>query len=274
MATKQRFAKVTKNKSPYDAAAARENNIIGQRIADARKRHRLSLPEFSKLLSNYGLTIKNTGLHKWESGVALPNAYQFLAVCQALGINDILDYFSEVSDLQPELNDEGLKKLAEYKSDLIATGKYRPKAQPKVSKIVYVEKPVSNLSASAGTGEFLEEGNFEMVRFPASTVPEQADFGIRVNGDSMEPVYQDGQIVWVQACKRLTPGDVGIMVYDGAGYIKVYTEQEPDASIRENFIDSNGILHMQPVMVSYNEKYEPKPVSPELSFWIVGRVLN
>ena len=51
---------------------------------------------------------------------------------------------------------------------------------------------MSNLSVSAGTGAFLDEGSFEMVSFPASTVPDGADFGVRVSGDSMEPVYHDG----------------------------------------------------------------------------------
>ena len=41
----------------------------------------------------------------------------------------------------------------------------------------------------------------------------------------------------------------------------------------EEFIDSNGILHMQPVMVSYNQKYEPKVISANAGFKVIGRVL-
>ena len=131
--------------------------------------------------------------------------------------------------------------------------------------------PVSLLPASAGTGAFLEEENFEMVSFPASAVPQKADFGVRVSGDSMEPVYHDGQIVWVQQCASLSPGEVGLFLYDGDGYIKVYDEQEPEE--QESFTDSQGVLHKQPVLISYNEKYEPKAVSPQLSFTIAGRIL-
>lgn len=68
------------------------------------------------------------------------------------------------------LNDAGLAKVREYKDDLIASGKYEP--QPKVVSILkYIEMPVSNLAVSAGTGEFLDEGNFEMVSFPEKSVP-------------------------------------------------------------------------------------------------------
>ena len=270
MRTRPRFASVPATAAGYDAASERNRNVIGQRIYESRKRRGLTLRELSELLGSHGLAIQRTGLQRWESGQSIPNAYQLLALCHALGIEDILAYFAEC----PELNDEGMRKLADYKADLVATGRYRPQPKAVGSKIVYIEKPVSNLPASAGVGEFLDENSFEMVRFPAATVPEDAEFGIRVSGDSMEPVYHDGQIVWVQSCSALTPGEVGIMMYDGDGYIKVYDEREPEGSWAEAYTDSEGILHMQPVLVSYNEKYEPKAVSPELTFSIVGRVLN
>ena len=92
-----------------------------------------------------------------------------------------------------------------------------------------------------------------------------------MSGDSMEPVYHDGQIVWVQQCEKLRPGEVGVMIYDGQGYIKAYAEQEPDDP--EAYLSSDGVRRMQPVMVSYNKAYAPKPASPELEFRIVGRVL-
>ena len=84
-------------------------------------------------------------------------------------------------------------------------------------EIRYLDMPVSDLPVSAGTGAFLDEGNFEMVSFPESSIPDGAEFGVRVSGDSMEPVYHDGQIVWVQQCETLRPGEVGVMIYDGQG---------------------------------------------------------
>ena len=77
----------------------------------------------------------------------------------------------------------------------------------------------------------------------------------------MEPVYHDGQIVWMQQCGTLRPGEVGVFVYDGSGYLKAYSERETEDG-------------RQPVLVSYNRKYEPIPVQPELGFYIAGRVLK
>ena len=95
---------------------------------------------------------------------------------------------------------------------------------------------------------------------------------MRISGRSMEPVYHNDQIVWVQRCESLHPGDVGIMVYDGGGYLKVYEGQEPDDP--DAFTDGAGVVHMQPVMVSYNPEYEPKIVRPGHGFFVCGRVLR
>ena len=255
----------------YNAAAEQQQNIIGQRIAEARKRAEISLAKFSALLEEYGVTVTAAGINKWEVGKAVPNAYQLMAVSQALHMDDALSLF--IADgSKPELNEEGLKKVAAYKADLIATGKYKPR-QKASSIIKFVEMPVSTLAVSAGTGAFLDEGNFEMVSFPESMVPTGAEFGLRVSGDSMEPVYHNDQIVWVQRCEKVGIGEVGIFIYDGEGYIKVYDEQEPDEADREAYTGSYGDLYMQPVMISYNQKYQPRYISAHSNFRVVGRVL-
>jgi len=175
-----------------------------------------------------------------------------------------------MSEGKAELNEAGLRKLADYRADLVASGRYAPL---RAAVIEYIDMPISSLRVSAGTGAFLDEDNFEVVSFPASTVPEGADFGVRVSGDSMEPVYHDGQIVWVRRCESLAPGQVGVFVYDGEGYLKVYGEKTPDEEAIEEFTDSYGQVRLQPVMISYNRAYEPRAVFPCGGFRVVGRVL-
>ena len=254
----------------YNAAVDREQNFIGKRIAEARNNNGLSLASFSRLLADYGVSVSPAAINKWELGGSTPNAYQLLAIRQALNIGD--DGFFMSNAGLPELNAEGLKKVAEYKADLIASGRYKP--QPKVMPFIkYIDMPVSSLTVSAGTGAFLDAGNFEMISFPESSVPDGAEFGVRVSGNSMEPVYHDGQIVWVQQCEQLAVGEVGVFIYDGDGYLKVYSEREPEEADREAFTDSYGNVHMQPVMVSYNQEYDDRPVAAYAGFQIVGRVL-
>lgn len=258
-----------KKAAAYNAATEREENYIGARIAEARSDRRLSLADFSALLEEYGVSISAAGINKWETGRTVPNAYQLMTISYALGLEENMTFFSST---KPALNAEGRKKLADYKRDLMDSGNYREQS-PYSAALRYISKPVSCLKASAGTGAFLDEGNFEMVDFPETQVPKGAEFGIYVSGDSMEPVYHDGQIIWVQRCEQLLPGEVGIFTYDGEGYIKVYDEQMPDEDARWEFTDSSGAVRMQPVLVSYNKNYAPRPVSPHAEFQIVGKVL-
>ncbi len=256
--------------SRYNAEKEKDANVIGRRIAEARKRKGLSIAAFSEFLENYGINISTGGAGKWETGYSIPNAYQLIAICNALDIDDQLPYFTQ--NYSPELNAEGERKLQDYKEDLIATGKYAPAPEP-VPFIRRIDQRVYDLPASAGCGQFLDEGYYELVSFPENMVPDRADFGIRVSGDSMEPVYHDGQIVWVQETPRLYPGEVGIFVCDGQGFIKVYQEQDPEENVKEEYMDHDGNLHPQPVLVSLNEKYADRVISPYSSFRVVGRVL-
>ena len=254
----------------YDAEAEKDENIIGKRIAQARKQKGMSIAAFSKYLENFGVKIASGGAGKWETGYSIPNAYQMIAICSALEIENPIPYF--MKDYQPELDETGLRKVREYRDDLIASGKYRPVTTlPEI--IRYVDMPVSNLAVSAGTGAFLDEENFDMISFPEDQIPAGADFGIRISGDSMEPVYHDGQIVWVQRCESVGIGRVGVFIYDGEGYLKIYREEPLDEDDADAYTDSYGAVRTRPVLESYNPAYPPRPVNLNLEFQVVGRAL-
>ena len=257
----------------YNAAAERAENAVGSRIAAARKSKGMNLAAFTETLKDYGVELTKAAVGKWETGETVPNVYQFLAACTALNMDDRISAYR--NDFIPELNEEGVKKVEQYRHDLISSGNYRP--APKIVQFIRtVEMPVADLPAAAGTGNFLDDSEYyEMISFPEDRVNPRADIGIRVSGDSMEPVYHDGQIVWVEKCEELHTGETGIFFYDDKVYIKVYGEQEPDDDVRDCYTDSYGTVSSQPVLYSYNsEKYDPIVVSPYAPFHIFGRVLG
>lgn len=272
-----RLLEENKKRGPfYNAEQERRENIIGQRIQEVRKAHGVSLEGLGYLLSQYGIDMKQTGIGRWESGTVIPNAYQLMALSHIFQIEDPKTFFAETPADADALNEEGLRKVREYKEDLIASGKYRPAPAPAAGSNVlkFREMPMSLLPVSAGPGAFLDENNFELRRFPADEIPDGAEFAIRISGDSMEPVYSSGQIIWVQLCKQLRPGEVGIFEYDGNGYVKMYDEQYPEETFLDEYTTSDGQVLPQPVLVSYNEAYAPRPVNPNTSFCIIGRVLK
>ena len=88
-------------------------------------------------------------------------------------------------------------------------------------------------------------------------MPEEADFGLALNGDSMEPRYHDKQAVWVQQTDTLSNGEIGIFYLDGMTYCKQLKQ------------DKDGIF-----LISLNSKYQPISITAESSFKVFGRVLN
>ena len=257
----------------YNVNAERDQNVIGARISEARRQLGWSLNTLAERLRDCGVELGKTALFKWENGESVPNAYQFLAVCRTLGLEDSLRSYA--SSYAPELNREGLRKVEEYRRDLIRSGCYDPEPAPESAKLLR-EMTVAYMPAAAGTGNWLDDTEtYETVSFPEDEVPKEAELGVRISGDSMEPAYHDGQIVWVQKCTELNVGEVGIFLYDEQAFIKQYGEQEPADDVKELYTDSYGTVRRQPVLYSCNAaKYRPIVVSPYNPFRIFGRVLQ
>ena len=257
----------------FNAESARRRNLVGRRIASARRARRLTQGQLAAALAAYGVRVQAAAISKWEKGESVPGAYQLFALEHALDIAGWPDLAASPAG-PPEgenLNEEGLSMLHGFRSWLESQPQYR---QPSRRPAALVEMPVSLIPASAGFGEVLDNNAFEKMSFPAASVPAGAAFAVRVNGDSMEPVLHDGQYAWVQECTRLNAGEVGLFIVDGDGYIKVYNEQDPAPEERDAFTDSVGVLHPQPVLISCNKEYAPKVIPAESEFCIVGRVLN
>ena len=196
----------------YDAGAEYARNTIGKKLAEGRRRRGLSQGEFASLLGDFGIRIGLRGYAKWETGETVPNAYQLLALCRALEPAEGPAWlFGEET-----LNAEGQKKLMQYREDLIASGRYKPAALAEDNAVVWREALFSRLRPSAGPGNFLEEENFEKRLFPASSIPQGADFAVCVDGPLPPPPGGGGgsfvlrrqqlyQGLWGTAAGRRTP---------------------------------------------------------------------
>ena len=79
------------------------------------------------------------------------------------------------------------KRYEEYKA-----------AQTECDECHIIEMPSYLQTASAGYGNWLEEAEEITITVPDTPMTRQADFAIRVSGDSMEPKYSDGDLVFVK----------------------------------------------------------------------------
>ena len=74
--------------------------------------------------------------------------------------------------------------------------------------------------AAAGTSVEFSDIAAGVRAYPENEINKQADYVIGVNGDSMEPEYFDGDIVYVQKTDHIEIGDIGIFQRGNSIYIK------------------------------------------------------
>ncbi len=105
--------------------------------------------------------------------------------------------------------------------------------------------------AAAGTSVEFSDMIAGTQEYLLTSESERADYTIGVNGDSMEPTYSDGDIVYVKKETHLTTGDIGIFQKHNGIYIK---------EVGEN------------VLLSHNPKY--KPIKNDGDIICLGKVLG
>lgn len=82
--------------------------------------------------------------------------------------------------------------------------------------------PVYRLPVSAGPGVYLDDTDTEEITIPDNPKTYDCDFALRISGDSMEPLYHNGDLVLVQNCDSVEVGELGIFVLDGNGFFKKF----------------------------------------------------
>ena len=225
---------------------------IGTVIEKARVRKALSQSELAARLTMLGINVTNQAISKWENNQTVPNASQLIVLCAALGIDDPIGEFTNgKAGCYKGLNPEGRRKLEEYHALLLESEKYSLRTKGPKRML-----PLYSIAVSAGMGQFLDGENYEMAEV-GQEVPEGANFGVRIAGDSMEPQYHDGQTVWVRQQRSLMTGEIGIFLYDGCAYLKQLKAEKRCM-----------MLH------SLNSSYPDIVVSPELPLRVLGKVLS
>ena len=78
------------------------------------------------------------------------------------------------------------------------------------------------LPVSAGTGMFLDGVGTNEIMIPDNAKTGDADYALRISGNSMEPKYHNGDILLIQTCDSVEIGELGIFILDGEGYFKQF----------------------------------------------------
>jgi len=265
------------------------NISIGKTLSELRKSKKLKQKDVASLLGGYGFTVRVKTIYNWEKGLSQPGIPQFIALCDILDVDDVLWRFAGIAKgPYAGLNSDGRRKAREFIDLLFHVGSFRASdginatsgdenstfslsegintgddfdrnGKSAVSSCDIFEAPrllrLYDIPVSAGTGNFLDDSSYEMIEAP-SYVPVAVDFALRLSGDSMEPLLQDGQVIWVKEQELLDSGDIGVFTYSDDVYCKKLIANGARAYLR-----------------SLNPKYEDIELKEDFGFSTIGKVV-
>ncbi len=214
------------------------------------------------------LDLKYTTVRDWLKGITYPRIGKIELLANYFNINksDLIenkistaqssDYLlEEITNTARKLNTDNKKIVLRTSEELLESQNEEETKINEVSEVIqlysydYYDHP-----ASAGTGQYLNDVRVERIELPVDI---DADFVIPIKGDSMEPDYHDGNLVFIQTSVDLNNGVIGVFNYNGDAYIKQLVIDKEQA-----------YLH------SLNPAYKDMPITPETDFRIIGEVVD
>lgn len=221
-------------------------NMDDEKLANKEKLFKSTVDEIIYHLGERPFHIKN-GLNS--------------AVCDAVMIA-----FAKNLNNIPQNIDENYKKLINNKSFESYVSKSQNDVNSVIQRIGIAESvlfpnigeikqiKLYDLPVSAGDGNWINDDNIPFTYIESDSV--DADFAVKVSGDSMEPRINHGDILLIKKQNSVYPSDIGIFIYKGHAYCK-------------KFIKSKSIF-----LMSLNKKYKPIKIEDATQFFVNGKVIK
>ena len=228
--------------------------VIGENIKQYRLQNGWTQQELG---TNIG--ISKNAIGNYEKGFRSPKKDTMFDLANAFNIS-IDDLFppiqkdsssptSSIQTIYDELNPPRQVKVLNYAKMQLNEQENEVSEAIQLYSYDYYDHP-----ASAGTGQYLNDVRVERIELPVDI---DADFVIPIKGDSMEPDYHDGDLVFIQTSVDLNNGVIGVFNYNG------------DAFIKQLVIDKE-----QAYLHSLNPAYKDMPITPDTDFRIIGEVVD
>ena len=227
---------------------------LGDRIRKLRESRNMTQTELSEIL---GMKTYTT-VSKWEKNENFPKGKDLKKLAEIFNVTS--DYLLGLSDTKlgkittqnehPEiltiynqLEDPNKEKVLDYATVLL-----NEQNNMKTSTVLekykndegYITDYVEGLVA-AGHGTFQEDNLHMEVRLRAEDVPEDYDTIAKVAGDSMEPMIEDNDLLFIKVTNQVDINDIGIFQINGKNFVKKLKR------------DYNGGWYLQSLNNSYEE---------------------
>lgn len=216
------------------------------------------------LQSRYNVRLAKNDLSQYVNGKVEPNQDRIFILAKALDVSEawLLGYDVPKNRIDKDELDITtiFNQLEEYRQARVYNFAEKQLEEQQRDNVVnlndYIEVTMSGY-LSAGTGEYLSEDVQEQVRIPKSIVPsDDYDLVLQVNGDSMQPMFEDHEYIFVKKTTEIRSGQIGVFIIDGESYLK------------KAYIEDN---HLR--LVSLNSKYEDLIFDDINDITVVGTVV-
>lgn len=206
---------------------------LAERIKESRIKAGLSQKELAEKLN---MNLRTYG--SYERGERDLSTAILLKLCHALSVSSDYLLGREVHDInenaiynQIDLSKKEQTSIKKYRvlddygkqaiDGLLETEYTRCTSEPKEQETPIITIKHSCYKVSAGHGFDLDnKDEWEEIEVPDTPEARKANFALTIKGDSMEPIYKDGEIVLVKEQPSVDIGETGIFVVNGSGYIK------------------------------------------------------
>ena len=236
-------------------------------FASRLKEQRIKM-NFTQAALAEALGITKSAVGHYDAGLNSPKAEILFKVFEVLKCDANYLFQDEMADIrESSASSEEMENLVKKFRQLDESGKnfilsaidYALKKSETQSCLVQTDLnaspnciylQLSEQPASAGTGVYLGPEAFRSIKVIENSKTRQTAFCVRVSGDSMEPIYADGDIVMVSK-EPVLLDDIALVTLNGNGYIK-----------------RMGDMYL----ISENKKYAPIPYDE--SVIVNGRVIG
>lgn len=210
---------------------------FGEKIKDARKHKHLTQKQLAELIG-----AAHNSISDWENDKNKPDPDTIELICGVLDIapnyllgkdDEALTPFDKelLNDFHHKLDDHGRENVLHVIKSEISRVEQLNYVKKQLEDALDIKSNIHNNDmrlinyyyrlASAGTGQII----FDMpptkrIQIPNTPEYKKADYAIGVNGNSMEPIYNDGDILLVKMTDEIEIGDVGIFRINNESFVK------------------------------------------------------
>lgn len=243
---------------PSVGSNGKEIPVVNRSIRKYRELRGLEQKELSRRLG-----IADSSVGNWERGFSKPPLDLIVPISKELGVS-LYELFG-IEDPMMKYTKEEQRIISKYKDlnephrkavatmiDMLGDAEITTITESDIPELTVLRYFNRQLAAGIGDPSDMDDDGEEIYLYSNELI-DKADYVFTVNGESMEPIYHNGDMVLVEKSKDIGYGEVGAFLIGNEAFIK---ESQKDG------------LH------SYNKRYKTMKFTEDDSVQIIGRVIG